>query len=163
MEPASGTQVAVKSRGNHFLKKVSAALREACLLAIEASRRAISSLSSAMRSLSSLTERSAKSCPISCVIFFLGRSSSSSFIANVPMPSLTCLHLHAFAYMPSLTCLRLRVLRLPLAQSESCQPWQHLVTEERELVQIVDKRDADPGHACIAQVGERLGDVVGIA
>src|SRR5215510_6272147 len=126
---------------NYFLKKVSATLRDACLLAIEPSRRVISSFRRTMRSCSSFTDKSANSCPISCVIFFLGRSSSSSFIFS----------------------LRLCVLRLALAQSESGQPRQHLVTEERQLVQIVDERNADPCHACIAQVGERPGDVVGVA
>src|SRR2546426_41009 len=85
------------------------------------------------------------SCPISWVIFFFGRSSSSSFIA----------------------ALRSRVLRLRspllLAQADALEPRQHLVAEEGKLVEVVDEGDGDPGQSRTAQLRERLCDMVRIA
>jgi putative PIG3 family NAD(P)H quinone oxidoreductase len=64
------------------LKKLFAASRDARFLLIASCSRASSSFKSAMRSVNSSTESKDKSCPISCVTFFLGRSSSSLAIAT---------------------------------------------------------------------------------
>ena len=62
---------------HHDLKKLFAASLDARFLAEAASRRSISLFSSAMRSVRSSTDSSDKSWPISWLIFFRGRSSSS--------------------------------------------------------------------------------------
>src|SRR5947207_6517881 len=59
------------------LKNWSAAVREARFCAMSASRRLISSRSNCTRRPSSSTESNVRSCPISCVTFFFGLSSSS--------------------------------------------------------------------------------------
>src|ERR1700722_19599261 len=61
----------------YVLKKLLAASREARFLVMATCSRSISELISAMRSASSSTDSSDRSCPISWVIFFLGLSSSS--------------------------------------------------------------------------------------
>src|SRR5258708_7705436 len=43
------------------------------------------------------------------------------------------------------------------------EPRQHLVTEERQLVDVVDERDRDAGQAGAAQIGQLPGYLVGIA
>src|SRR6516164_956114 len=65
----------------HDLKKLLAASREARFLVAASFSRSISAVSSAMRSLSSSSDNSDRSCPISWLIFFRGRSSSSLAIA----------------------------------------------------------------------------------
>jgi hypothetical protein len=69
---ASGTQ-----QPCHDLKKLLAASLEARFLAMATCSRSISDVISAMRSVSSSTDSSDRSCPISWVTFFLGLSSSS--------------------------------------------------------------------------------------
>src|SRR5712671_566881 len=61
----------------HDLKKLSAASLEARFLVMATCSRSISDVISAIRSVSSSTDSSDRSCPISCVTFFLGLSSSS--------------------------------------------------------------------------------------
>src|SRR5262245_52687382 len=50
-----------------------------------------------------------------------------------------------------------------LADAHALEPRQHLVAEERQLLEVVDEREPDAAHAGAAQVGERLRDLVGIA
>ena len=59
------------------LKKLFAASLEARFLVMAACNRSISEVKSAIRSVSSSTDSSERSCPMSWVIFFLGLSSSS--------------------------------------------------------------------------------------
>src|SRR5262249_52855660 len=68
---------------SHDLKKLFAASFDARFLADAASSRSISPVKSAMRSASSSTDKSDKSWPISWLIFFRGRSSSSIGIARL--------------------------------------------------------------------------------
>src|ERR1700681_4231066 len=82
---ASGT------RDPYDLKKLSAACFEARFLAAAACNRSISEVISAIRSVSSSTESSERSCPISWVIFFLGLLSSSS-MAMRPAPCSKAAH-----------------------------------------------------------------------
>jgi len=67
------------------LKKLFAASFEARFLVAAACKRSISDVSSEMRSLSSSTESSERSCPISWLTFRLGLSSSSNdYVSKAP-------------------------------------------------------------------------------
>src|SRR5260370_8773825 len=66
--------------GGYVLKKLFAASFEARFLVTAACSRSISEVISAMRSASSSTDSSDRSCPLSWVTFFLGLSSSSMAI-----------------------------------------------------------------------------------
>ena len=50
-----------------------------------------------------------------------------------------------------------------LPQPHALQPADHLVAEIRQLVDVVDERDADAGEAGLGEVGELAGDLIGIA
>ena len=66
------------------LKKLFAASLEARFLVAASCKRSISDFKSVIRSVSSSTESSERSWPISWLIFFLGRSSSSMGIRVAP-------------------------------------------------------------------------------
>src|SRR6185437_14218285 len=68
----------------HDLKMLLAASFDARFLVMAACSRSISALSSAIRSESSSTDSSERSCPISWLIFFLGLSSSSIAMMRPP-------------------------------------------------------------------------------
>ena len=72
----------------YVLKKLFAASFDTRFLVVAACSLSISDVISAMRSASSSTDNSDRSCPISWVTFFLGLSSSSAAMCSTPCSTL---------------------------------------------------------------------------
>src|SRR5690606_18036104 len=56
-----------------------------------------------------------------------------------------------------------RALLALLAHAQPFEPRQHLVAEERQLLEVVDEGEADAAQAGPAQVGQHLRDAVGVS